>query len=325
MSVYREDLQKAVRWLKGNQNDDGGWGEHRSNAMCTTMASYALFETKQKEVNDGINWLRENQNDDGSWNWNYLGSTLLRYNPRIRELLGKTAVNDTAMSTLTLLKIAPTEEKTIIKACNWLSKNQNSDGGFGPLPRDRSDPDHTGLALWSWALASVVYKIDEFDENMKNAADWLIKTKNSDNSWSFMPIINKLPWLGSTFAISKIYTTAEVLNSLVTYWDCVKTKKLQDTIMSGINYIISQQNQDGYWVSKRIEETCYVCTLAATTVIVGYSVKELVDASIKGIKIVCKIQDNDHWSADYRHTETFNTTFAALTLAGMIYGSKIVE
>jgi squalene cyclase len=47
MSVYREDLQKAVRWLKGNQNDDGGWGEHRSNAMCTTMASYALFETRR--------------------------------------------------------------------------------------------------------------------------------------------------------------------------------------------------------------------------------------------------------------------------------------
>ena len=76
-------VRKAVRWLKANQNLDGGWGEgcesyDDPNLKCcgastpsqTAWALLALIaagEIAGKEVSKGIEYLLETQRSDGTW------------------------------------------------------------------------------------------------------------------------------------------------------------------------------------------------------------------------------------------------------------------
>lgn len=76
-------IQKATRWLKSHQNEDGGWGETcqtyddpslrgrgPSTPSQTAWAILGLIsagEAESPEVQKGINFLLENQQEDGSW------------------------------------------------------------------------------------------------------------------------------------------------------------------------------------------------------------------------------------------------------------------
>jgi squalene-hopene/tetraprenyl-beta-curcumene cyclase len=76
-------IRRAVRWLVGRQNPDGGWGESclsytdrewrgkgESTASQTAWAVMALLsagETDHSAVHRGINFLIQRQNADGSW------------------------------------------------------------------------------------------------------------------------------------------------------------------------------------------------------------------------------------------------------------------
>jgi len=76
---------KAVKWLKSSQNEDGGWGEScssyeinkycslgESTASQTAWALQGLLSVSGEEVSEevlkGINYLTESQQDNGSWN-----------------------------------------------------------------------------------------------------------------------------------------------------------------------------------------------------------------------------------------------------------------
>ncbi len=81
--VRSQYVQKAVRWLKAHQNEDGGWGEScasyddphlrgqgPSTASQTAWALLGLIaagEAKSPEVRKGIRFLIETQQEDGSW------------------------------------------------------------------------------------------------------------------------------------------------------------------------------------------------------------------------------------------------------------------
>lgn len=76
-------VQKAVRWLKVHQNEDGGWGEScasyedpslrgqgPSTASQTAWALLGLIaagEAKSPEARKGVRFLIETQQEDGSW------------------------------------------------------------------------------------------------------------------------------------------------------------------------------------------------------------------------------------------------------------------
>ena len=85
-------VQRAVHWLAGRQNRDGGWGEtcesYRDPALAgfgpstpsqTAWALLALFAagaTTGAAVEEGVDYLLRTQRPDGSWSdplWNGTG------------------------------------------------------------------------------------------------------------------------------------------------------------------------------------------------------------------------------------------------------------
>jgi squalene-hopene/tetraprenyl-beta-curcumene cyclase len=81
--LNQEYIQRAIRWLKGHQNPDGGWGESchsyaepatagvgRSTASQTAWALMGLMqagEVESPEVSRGIRFLLDRQRGDGFW------------------------------------------------------------------------------------------------------------------------------------------------------------------------------------------------------------------------------------------------------------------
>ncbi|MDA8168872.1 MAG: squalene--hopene cyclase [Nitrospiraceae bacterium] len=89
LASVKEDMsspyvRKAVQWIKGYQNLDGGWGEccdsyrnyclrgHGKSVPSQTawavLALIAAGEAKSEEVANGIEYLLGNQKPDGTWN-----------------------------------------------------------------------------------------------------------------------------------------------------------------------------------------------------------------------------------------------------------------
>ncbi|KOG85560.1 squalene--hopene cyclase [Streptomyces varsoviensis] len=84
-------IRRAVTWLEGAQNDDGGWGEDLrsyadpewvgrgvSSASQTAWALMALLAAGEREseaVERGVAWLAETQLPDGSWDEPYFTGT----------------------------------------------------------------------------------------------------------------------------------------------------------------------------------------------------------------------------------------------------------
>ena len=80
-------VQKAVKWLKENQNDDGGWGETCSSYDDPSFAGYgtstpsqtawallgllSVGEYKSASVENGVGYLIKNQNNQGRWDESY--------------------------------------------------------------------------------------------------------------------------------------------------------------------------------------------------------------------------------------------------------------
>ena len=66
-------VHRAAEWLRGHQNEDGGWGDGRgaaSTAEETAWAVAALLRPVSpggETVERGIRWLVDNQRDDGAW------------------------------------------------------------------------------------------------------------------------------------------------------------------------------------------------------------------------------------------------------------------
>lgn len=84
VDMQKPYVRRAVQWLKGVQNNDGGWGEtpesysdpERFKARGPSTASQtawallgllAACESDSVAVERGIQWLLQRQNDDGTW------------------------------------------------------------------------------------------------------------------------------------------------------------------------------------------------------------------------------------------------------------------
>ncbi len=74
-------ISKTVRWLSGQQNDDGGWGPWKghpvgSDLWCTGIDMVGLLQfpdkVSQKALWKALKWLKKKQLPNGLWPYHYI-------------------------------------------------------------------------------------------------------------------------------------------------------------------------------------------------------------------------------------------------------------
>jgi len=74
-------IAETVRWLSGQQNDDGGWGPWKSHPVgsdpwCTGIGMVGLLQypgkNSQKVLSKALKWLKEKQLPNGLWPYHYI-------------------------------------------------------------------------------------------------------------------------------------------------------------------------------------------------------------------------------------------------------------
>jgi squalene-hopene/tetraprenyl-beta-curcumene cyclase len=73
-------------------------------------------------------------------------------------------------------------------SCRWLRSIQNSDGGWGELPRSYDHPDHKGqgpstASQTAWALMGLMAAGDFDSSSVRRGIEYLLNTQLEDGSW----------------------------------------------------------------------------------------------------------------------------------------------
>jgi squalene-hopene/tetraprenyl-beta-curcumene cyclase len=192
-------MQRALRWALSMQNEDGGWGsfdrgcdkqfltqipfaDHNamidpSTADVTGRGLEALaalgFNREHPVVQRSLAFLAREQQRDGSWfgRWgcNYIYGTWL------------------ALRGLKCVGVDLSKDRFLAGA-RWLQAIQNSDGGWGELPRSYEDPAFKGRgpstpSQTAWALMALMAIGDYESPSVLRGIEYLLEMQRDEGSW----------------------------------------------------------------------------------------------------------------------------------------------
>ncbi len=191
-------IERAVRWTKGMQSKDGGWGAFDADntrslvrelpfldfgevidepsadvtAHAVEMLA-ALGRASDVETVEAVRWLIERQEPGGSW-WGRWG---------VNHLYGTGAV----VPALIAAGVAPSEP-CVRRAVGWLVEHQNEDGGWGEDPRSYDSPEWVGRGVstasqTAWALLALHAAGEQRSGAVAAGVQWLVDTQREDGSW----------------------------------------------------------------------------------------------------------------------------------------------
>ena len=201
----------------------------------TLVPVFILIElntAKRPEIIESlVTWLKSRVLGDGSWfRVNYI----------------------TALSVLALIELEKkwkSDEDTaafIARGIAWLHRTRNPDGGCR---------EALNLNVWDTALSvlvltavcsvntgSVPLDVDLTD-NVKRAAEWLVKHQNSDGGWAFSGLDDStLPSDADDTALGTLALIRSLRVSVPADRDA-----LDDSVRRGIAWLKTQQSRDGGW------------------------------------------------------------------------------
>jgi squalene-hopene/tetraprenyl-beta-curcumene cyclase len=191
-------IGRAVRWVRGMQCADGGWGAFDADntrsfvrelpfldfgevidepsADVTAhavemLAALDLLDTAA--ARRGVRWLIDRQERDGSW----FGRWGVNYS------YGTGAV----VPALTAAGV-PRSDPSIRRAVRWLAEHQNEDGGWGEDPRSYDDPAWVGrgestASQTAWALLALHAAGEVDSPQAERGIAWLVGTQRADGTW----------------------------------------------------------------------------------------------------------------------------------------------
>ncbi|MDO4576426.1 MAG: squalene--hopene cyclase [Planctomycetia bacterium] len=196
-------IDRAFRWLRAMQNDDGGWGafDRNNNREFLTHVPFAdhnamtdpstpdltsrILEAmghlgyradgdKMPTLKKAIAHLRAKQQPDGSWfgRWgvNYIYGTG-------EVLAGMAAVG------------VPADDPAVAAGIRWLLEHQNTDGGWGESADSYEDSTLRGQgpttpSQTAWALLGLIPHGLAKHPAVVRGIQWLVEHQNADGGWS---------------------------------------------------------------------------------------------------------------------------------------------
>jgi energy-coupling factor transport system substrate-specific component len=195
---------RAVAYLKGAQNADGGFGGARGQGSTQLHSGWVALglaaagqnpRAVQRDGHSAIDFMRGGAGsltDTGDLERTILVLRAAGLSPRdfagrdlIAELLRKRrsdgsygTVNWTSFAVMALQGTGAGTGKSV----SYLVKQQNGDGGFGFSPAASSDADDTGSALQALAAAG-----KRGTKTTRRALAYLKRTQHPDGGWGQMP------------------------------------------------------------------------------------------------------------------------------------------
>jgi squalene-hopene/tetraprenyl-beta-curcumene cyclase len=275
-----EIVKTGLLFIRKQQRESGGWPiDTDLSTWVTTLSVKALGQHVNQVLNESERTqLKEhilslqyktihpfNGAKPGGWGWTSFSGSV-------------PDADDTPGAILALLELYSGESREISaieSGCKWLVEIQNTDGGFptfcrgwGKLPFDKSCADLTGHAICALIKTVSLLRskispglLSRIDKCIHMAMGYLNGVQSSNGSW--LPL-----WFGNQLTPGKtnpVYGTAKVCIYLK---DCLESEfndrellqHLGTMVAKAMNYLLSQQNDDGSWgggkgIPGTIEET----------------------------------------------------------------------
>lgn len=208
--IYRNIASTCIEL----QKDDGGWADVLETMWCISLLN--IFSEFSNPVKKAFIWLREQSNENGGWGKSIrdagripVTGLILSFLPQlssqkhlswlenmwIQEWKSEPCLSYKAAFTLmsfSMNKYSPDNHNFIPDTINWLSNQQNDDGGWGPWKEHPvgSDPWCTGICM----IALLQYPDKITKKVLVNAMRWLRENQLPNGLWRYHYIEEGSSW-----------------------------------------------------------------------------------------------------------------------------------